>query len=64
MKNPSGSGSVSPTAMYIVHRLVLTVVFASLSVVTFPLQQTSNKGNNFEILLQRGFDLHREQQYR
>ncbi|PYV42452.1 MAG: hypothetical protein DMG06_13945 [Acidobacteria bacterium] len=64
MKNPSGSGSVSPTAMYIVHRLVLTVVFASLSVVTFPLQQTSNKGDNFDILLQRGFDLHREQQYR
>src|SRR5438132_6339933 len=50
--------------MHIIHRLALTVILAPLSVAAFPLQQTSNKSDNFETLLQRGFELHRQQQYR
>ena len=50
--------------MHNIRRLPLTVVLASLSVAAFPLQQIPNKSDNFETLLQRGFDLHRGQQYR
>jgi tetratricopeptide (TPR) repeat protein len=49
--------------MQIIHRLALTVVLASLPLAALALQ-TSNKSDNFETLLQRGFELHRQQQYR